>query len=118
MSFQRMLKEKYIFMLTIDNIYMNLEGMIHKIYPEELQLNKANSTDTKARFLDLNLSISGPCHVKMCLWAYVDREGPEQFAHPPSLIKAFPVHCATEPLDTILQWTAKLMPGCDCVCAG
>ena len=32
--------------------------MVHKIYLAELQLNKANSSDTKAPFLDLNLSIS------------------------------------------------------------
>ena len=29
-----------------------------QIYPTELQLNKANSTDTEAPFLDLNLSIT------------------------------------------------------------
>ena len=29
-----------------------------QIYPSELQLNKANTSDTKAAFLDLNLSIS------------------------------------------------------------
>ena len=32
--------------------------MIGQIYPAELQLNKANSSDTKAPFLDLNLSIT------------------------------------------------------------
>ena len=31
--------------------------MVHRIYPAELQLNKANASDTKAAFLDLNLSI-------------------------------------------------------------
>ena len=31
--------------------------MVHSIYPAELQLNKANASDTKAAFLDLNLSI-------------------------------------------------------------
>ena len=31
--------------------------MIGQIYPTELQLNKANSSDTEAPFLDLNLSI-------------------------------------------------------------
>ena len=30
--------------------------MVHSIYPVELQLNKANASDTKAAFLDLNLS--------------------------------------------------------------
>ena len=32
--------------------------MVDRIYPAELQLNKANSSDTDAPFLDLNLSIS------------------------------------------------------------
>ena len=31
--------------------------MVGRIYPTELQLNKANSFDTEAPFLDLNLSI-------------------------------------------------------------
>ena len=32
--------------------------MVTQIYPAELQLNKANSADTEAPFLDLHLSIS------------------------------------------------------------
>ena len=32
--------------------------MVGQIYPTELQLNKVNSSDTEAPFLDLNLSIS------------------------------------------------------------
>ena len=32
--------------------------MVDRIYPAELQLNKVNSSDTEAPFLDLNLSIS------------------------------------------------------------
>ena len=32
--------------------------MVGRIYPAELQLNKANSSDTEAPFLDLNSSIS------------------------------------------------------------
>ena len=32
--------------------------MVNRIYHAELQLNKANSSDTEAPFLDLNLSIS------------------------------------------------------------
>ena len=43
-------------LLNIDNIYF--EQMVNRIYPAELQLNKANSSDTEALFLDLNLSIS------------------------------------------------------------
>ena len=43
-------------LLNIDNSYF--EGMVNQIYPSELQLNKANTSDTEAPFLDLNLSIS------------------------------------------------------------
>ena len=43
-------------LLNIDNIYF--EQIVNRIYPAELQLNKANSSDTEAPFLDLNLSIS------------------------------------------------------------
>ena len=43
-------------LLNIDNIYF--EQMVNRIYPAELLLNKANSSDTEAPFLDLNLSIS------------------------------------------------------------
>ena len=32
--------------------------MVSQIYPSELQLNKANTSDTEAAFLDLRLSIS------------------------------------------------------------
>ena len=32
--------------------------MVGQIYPTELQLNKANSSNTEALFLDLNLSIT------------------------------------------------------------
>ena len=42
-------------LLNIDNTYF--DGLISQIYPAELQLNKANSSDTEAAFLDLHLSI-------------------------------------------------------------
>ena len=32
--------------------------MVNQIYPPELQLNKSNTSDTEAPFLDLHLSIS------------------------------------------------------------
>ena len=32
--------------------------MVGQIYPSEIQLNKANSSDTEAPFLELNLSIT------------------------------------------------------------
>ena len=43
-------------LLNIDNPYF--EQTVGQIYPTELQLNKANSSDTEAPFLDLNLSIT------------------------------------------------------------
>ena len=43
-------------LLNIDNPYF--EQMVGQIYPTELQLNKANSSDTEAPFLDLNLFIT------------------------------------------------------------
>ena len=43
-------------LLNIDNPYF--EGMVNQIYSSELQLNKANTSDTEAPFLDLHLSIS------------------------------------------------------------
>ena len=43
-------------LLNIDNIYF--EKIVNRIYPAELQLNKANSSDTVAPLLDLSLSIS------------------------------------------------------------
>ena len=42
--------------LNINNVYF--DNMVSQIYPSELQLNKANSSDTQAAFLDLHLSIS------------------------------------------------------------
>ena len=43
-------------LLNIDNNFF--DSMVNHIYPSELQLNKANVSDTEATFLDLNLSIS------------------------------------------------------------
>ena len=34
------------------------DNMVSQIYPSELQLHKANTSDTEAAFLDLHLSIS------------------------------------------------------------
>ena len=42
-------------LLNIDDIYF--EQMFDRTYPAELQLNKANSSDTVDSFLDLNLYI-------------------------------------------------------------
>ena len=43
-------------LLNIDNPYF--EGMVGRIYPPELQLNKTNAPDTEVIFSDLHLSIS------------------------------------------------------------
>ena len=42
--------------LNINDVYF--DNMVNKIYPSELHLNKTNTSDTKAAFLDLHLSIS------------------------------------------------------------
>ena len=42
--------------LNINNVYF--DNMVSQIYPSELQLNKAKTSDTEAAFLDLHLSIS------------------------------------------------------------
>ena len=43
-------------LLNIDNPYF--DRFVSQIYPFELQLNKANRSETEAPFLDLHLSIS------------------------------------------------------------
>ena len=40
-------------LLNIDNIHF--EQIVHRIYPDELQINKANASDTKSAFLDLSI---------------------------------------------------------------
>ena len=42
--------------LNINNVFF--DNMVSPIYSSELQLNKANTSDTEAAFLDLHLSIS------------------------------------------------------------
>ena len=42
-------------LLNIDNIYF--DQMVDQIYPTELKINRANSSDTEAPFLDFNLYI-------------------------------------------------------------
>ena len=43
-------------LLNIDNPYF--EGKVNRIYPPELQLKKANTSNTEVPFLNLHLSIS------------------------------------------------------------
>ena len=42
--------------LNINNVYF--DNMVSQIYPSELQLNKANTSDTEAAFLDLHWCIN------------------------------------------------------------
>ena len=42
--------------MNIDNNFF--DSMVNRIYPSELQLNKANVSDTEVSCLDLHLSIS------------------------------------------------------------
>ena len=42
--------------LNINSVYF--DNMVSQIYPLELQMNTANTSDTEAAFLDLHLSVS------------------------------------------------------------
>ena len=42
--------------LNNNNVYC--DNMVSQIYPSEFQLNRANTSDTKAAFLDLSLYLS------------------------------------------------------------
>ena len=44
------------YILNINNVHF--DNMVSQIYPSELQLNKANTSDTETAFLELHLSIS------------------------------------------------------------
>ena len=44
------------YILNINNVYF--DNMVSQIYSLELQINKANTSDTEAAFLDLHLYIS------------------------------------------------------------
>ena len=55
--------------LNIDNSYF--ECMVNRNYLPKLQLNKANTSDNKAPFLDLHLSISnGLIHFWICIYLF------------------------------------------------
>ena len=48
---------RYLYnLLNIDHPYF--KGKVNQIYLPELQLNKANASDTEATFLDLHISVS------------------------------------------------------------
>ena len=49
--------------LNINNVYF--DNMVSQIYASVLQLNKANTSDTEAAFLDLHLSISNDIATKV-----------------------------------------------------
>ena len=52
--FKIILPDTWRVLLNIENSYFEQKGS--KLYPAELQINNANSSDTKAFFLDLNSS--------------------------------------------------------------
>ena len=88
-------------LLIIDNNCF--DGLISQIYPSELQLNKANSSETKAPFLDLHLSILDgyiSCKIydkrdefdlEMVNFPYLDGDVPRMFLgeHPTVFIYRF-----------------------------
>ena len=51
-----LLMVRFYGILIINNVYF--DNMVSQIYPSEFHLNKANTSDTEAAFLDLYLSIS------------------------------------------------------------
>ena len=57
-------------LLNIDNPYF--EGMVNRIYKPELQLNKANTSDTEAPFLDLHLFQTNLFHLKFMISVMTD----------------------------------------------
>ena len=63
-------------LLNIDNIHF--EHMVHRIYPAELQLNKANASDTEAAFLDLNLSIHNDIVSDIVNFPFLDGDVPQR----------------------------------------
>ena len=46
----------FLKLLIMNKVYFDI--IVSQIYPSELQLNKAHTSDSKAAFLDLHLSIS------------------------------------------------------------
>ena len=50
--------------LNINNVYF--DNMVSQIYPSELELNKANASDTEATFLEL-----GICSTSAILESYI-----------------------------------------------
>ena len=51
-------KTTYRYLDDILNINVYFDNMVSQIYSSKLQLNKANTSDTEAAFLDSHLSIS------------------------------------------------------------
>ena len=54
------LEDRFAFQIIriLPLLNLKIEQMVGQIYPTELQLNKANSSDTETPFLDLNLFIT------------------------------------------------------------
>ena len=60
-------------LFNIDNIHF--EQMVQRIYPAELQLNKANASDTEAAFLNLNLSTVGRGKLQTHIMLFIRKRG-------------------------------------------
>ena len=60
--------------LLIDDLLNNpyCEQTVGQIYPSELQLNKANSSDTEAKNFDLNLSLSNDFNFEIVMFRFLD----------------------------------------------
>ena len=82
------------FLLNIDNIYF--DQMMARIFPTEFQLNRANSSDTEAHFLDFNLcTTNGTVSTKIydkrddfdiVNFTFLDGDGPPPPPPPPAYL--------------------------------
>ena len=69
--------------LLIDDLLNNpyCKPMVGQIYPSELQLNKANSSDTEAKIFDFNLSISNDFNFKIVKFPFLDGDVPSSSSY-------------------------------------
>ena len=69
--------------LLIDDLLNNpcCEQMVGQIYPSELQVNKANSSDTKAKHFDLKLSISNDFNFEIVKFPFLHGDVPSSSSY-------------------------------------
>ena len=58
-------------LLNIDKWWYLFWRTVNQIYPSKPQLDKANSSDTEAPFLDLHLTILDVCFLCVCICLFV-----------------------------------------------